>query len=334
MDKAGKTVDFYLGRTRDVNVAKAILRGAMKNTRRPTKITLDANAASHRAVREIKEGGELPRRVAVRSRQYLNNLIEQDHRRVKRRISPMLGFKRFANAAVVVGGIELAEKIKKDQFKTGELGRATATAPEIWRAALAQNTSPSNERSDLRVAPRQICTRAIAEACNIGLEPLVHNDVQALRRARLSWVDQNLIRNETLVEANAGLVAEQNKTLLVQHWRGGEGASTDGLRCVVLVRTLHAGPHPKYFGFERGVTYYNLVSDQFTGLNAIVIPGTLRDSLYIRAMVFGQQTALHPTETELTPTLYSGCSGCWATVFVLADRRCRWHAVLANRSVG
>ena len=48
-------------------------------------------------------------------------------------------------------------------------------------------------------------------------------------------------------------------------------ASADGLRFVVPVRTLHAGPNPKYFGFERGVTYYNLVSDQFTGLNAIVI---------------------------------------------------------------
>jgi len=42
---------------------------------------------------------------------------------------------------------------------------------------------------------------------------------------------------------------------------------------------LHARPDPKYFGFERGVTYYNLISDRFTGLNAIVIPGTLRESL-------------------------------------------------------
>jgi transposase-like protein len=57
--------------------------------------------------------------------------MEQDHRRVKRRIGPMLGFKRFANAAVVIGGIELAEKIKKSQFKAGKLGGATATAPEI-----------------------------------------------------------------------------------------------------------------------------------------------------------------------------------------------------------
>jgi TnpA family transposase len=59
---------------------------------------------------------------------------------------------------------------------------------------------------------------------------------------------------------------------------------------------MHAGPKPKYFGFERGVTYYNLVSDQFTGLNAIVIPGTLRDSLYLLSVVLEQQTELHPIE--------------------------------------
>jgi len=137
VDKAGNTVDFYLSQKRDVNAAKDFLRSAIKNRRTPTKITLDAYAASHRAVREMKEDGELPRRVTVRSSQYLNNLIEQDHRRVKQRIRPMLGFKRFANAAVTISGIELAEKIKKNQFKTGKLGGATATAPEIWRAALA-----------------------------------------------------------------------------------------------------------------------------------------------------------------------------------------------------
>jgi TnpA family transposase len=70
----------------------------------------------------------------------------------------------------------------------------------------------------------------------------------------------------------------------------------EDLRFVVPVRTLHAGPNPKYFGYERGATYYNLVSDQFTGLNAIVIPGTLRDSLYLLAVVLEQQTELHPTE--------------------------------------
>jgi transposase-like protein len=119
-----------------VNAAKSFLRRALKNTRKPAKITLDACAASHRAVREMKEDGELPRRVKVRSSQYLNNLIEQDHRRVKQRIRPMLGFKRFDNV-VTISGIELAEKIKKGQFKTGKLGGAEATMSELWNAALA-----------------------------------------------------------------------------------------------------------------------------------------------------------------------------------------------------
>jgi transposase-like protein len=137
VDKAGQTVDFFLSRNRDVNAAKSFLRSAMKSTRVPTKITLDAYAASHRAVREMKEDGELPGRVKVRSSQYLNNLVEQDHRRVKQRIRPMLGFKRFDNALVTISGIELAEKIKKGQFKTGKLGGCDATMTELWNAALA-----------------------------------------------------------------------------------------------------------------------------------------------------------------------------------------------------
>ena len=78
----------------------------------------------------MQETGELSQRVKVRSSQYLNNLIEQDHRRVKQRIRPMLGFKRFDNAVVTVSGIELAEKIKKGQFKTGKLGGRKATMLE------------------------------------------------------------------------------------------------------------------------------------------------------------------------------------------------------------
>jgi len=78
---------------------------------------------------------------------------------------------------------------------------------------------------------------------------------------------------ETLTAANACLVAAQNRIPLVHYW-GGEVASADGLRFVVPVRTVHAGPNPKYFGMGYGVTYYNLTSDQFTGLNGIVVPGT------------------------------------------------------------
>jgi transposase-like protein len=137
VDKAGKTVDFFLSRHRDVNAAKAFLRKAMKGQRLPTKVTQDAYAASHRAVAELKESGELPKGVIVRSSNYLNNLIEQDHRRIKQRLRPMLGLKSFRTADIVIIGIELAEKFKKGQFKMGKLGGPTATMPEIWRAALA-----------------------------------------------------------------------------------------------------------------------------------------------------------------------------------------------------
>jgi len=92
VDKAGQTVDFFLSRKRDVNAARSFLRNAAKNTRVPTKITLDAYADSHRAVREMKAARELPPRVQLRSSQYLNNPVEQDHRRVKQRVRPMPGF--------------------------------------------------------------------------------------------------------------------------------------------------------------------------------------------------------------------------------------------------
>jgi transposase-like protein len=137
VDKAGKTVECFLSRNRDVNAARAFLRRAMKSQRMPTKITLDAYAASHRGVADLKENGELPKRVQVRSNKYLNNLIEQDHRRIKQRLRPMLGLQSFQTAAVVISGIELAEKIKKEQYKISKLGGWTAAISVIWQAALA-----------------------------------------------------------------------------------------------------------------------------------------------------------------------------------------------------
>ena len=76
-------------------------------------------------------------RVRVRSCKYLNNVVEQDHRRIKQRIRPMLGFKRFETAAVTIRGIELAEKIKKQQFNLKPLTEKATTAPEMWAVVLA-----------------------------------------------------------------------------------------------------------------------------------------------------------------------------------------------------
>jgi TnpA family transposase len=65
------------------------------------------------------------------------------------------------------------------------------------------------------------------------------------------------IRAETIVRANARLVAHQTNIALAQIWGGGEVASADGLRFTVPVRTINARPNPKYFNVERGATYYN-----------------------------------------------------------------------------
>jgi transposase-like protein len=74
---------------------------------------------------------------AIRSSKYLNNVVEQDHRRVKQRIAPMLRFKRFDTAAITISGIELAEKIKKAQFRIRKVAKRSATAAGIWAAVLA-----------------------------------------------------------------------------------------------------------------------------------------------------------------------------------------------------
>ena len=136
----------------------------------------------------------------------------------------------------------------------------------------------------------------VSEACNTGLEPMIRPEVAALSRSRLGWVKQNYIRADTLTAANAKLVAAQNDIDLVRAWGAGEVASADGLRFVVPIRTIHSGPNPRYFGRERGVTYYNMTSDQYTGLNGVVVPGTLRDSLVLLSVVLEQETELKPLE--------------------------------------
>lgn len=86
--------------------------------------------------------------------------------------------------------------------------------------------------------PISLCAVLLAEACNIGLEPVVRADIPALTRSRLSWVQPNYLRAATLVRANACLVDTQTTMPLAQEWGGGEVASADGLRFVVPVPTV------------------------------------------------------------------------------------------------
>ena len=138
VDRAGNAVDFRLSTRRDVAAAKTFFRKAIKGQGSgPRIVTLDGYAASHRAVREMKIDGELSGDTRLRSSKYLNNLIEQDHRGVKHRIGPMLGFKRFKTAAVPIAGIELLLRIRKGQFNLSRLRLRDRRAPAVWDAVLA-----------------------------------------------------------------------------------------------------------------------------------------------------------------------------------------------------
>jgi TnpA family transposase len=168
--------------------------------------------------------------------------------------------------------------------------------------AFTHLTERTTRAADLTTS---LCAVLLAEACNTGPEPFVRQDMPPLRRDRLLWVDQNYVRDDTLIAANAVLVAAQSRIALARTWGGGDVASADGMRFVVPVRTIHAGPNPKYFNRGRGVTWYNLLSDQGTGLNAITVPGTLRDSLVLLAVVLEQQTELQPTQIMTDTGAYS-----------------------------
>ncbi len=156
------------------------------------------------------------------------------------------------------------------------------------------HVSESNARaSDLSIS---ICATLLAEACNIGFEPLIKHNVPALTRHRLNWAKQNYIRMDTLVAANARLVDYQATIPLAKIWGGGEVASADGMRFTTPVKTINAGPNRKYFSSGRGITWYNFLSDQYSGFHGIVIPGTLRDSIFVLEGLLEQQTGLSPRE--------------------------------------
>lgn len=141
-----------------------------------------------------------------------------------------------------------------------------------------------------------LCAVFMADSCNIGLEPIINEDIPHLTRNRLSWVQQNCIRAETISKSNARIVDYHSTLPLALKMGTGNIASADGLRFTCAVRTINSGPNRKYFGPKRGLTYYNFSSDQGAGFHGIVITGTIRDSLYLLDGMQDQQTSLELKE--------------------------------------
>ena len=136
LDSTGQTIDFLLTAKRDAAAAKRFLISAIKASGNPMPrvMNVDKNPAYPAAVEALKAGGLLPQRVALRQCKYLNNLIEQDHRTVKKRVWLAKGYGSFQSAWRTLQGIEAVNMIRKGRVKW--LAKGDAIGHSIFIHAL------------------------------------------------------------------------------------------------------------------------------------------------------------------------------------------------------
>ena len=116
VDKEGNTIDFLLTRKRDKKAAKRFLIKAISHNGFPEKITIDGSAANKAAIEEFNSDNDTT--IEVRQVKYLNNIVEQDHRGVKRITNSILGFKSFDSASITLNGIEIVHMLRKRQLQS------------------------------------------------------------------------------------------------------------------------------------------------------------------------------------------------------------------------
>ena len=129
VDKNGDTVDFLLRAKRDHAAARAFLERAIDLHGVPEKITIDKSGANTAVILSIQADSGLP--IEMRQSKYLNNIVEQDHRAVKRITRPMLGFKTFRCAAILLAGIDVMHMIRNGQLAAIK-DQASSTADQFY----------------------------------------------------------------------------------------------------------------------------------------------------------------------------------------------------------
>ena len=134
VDTQGQTIDFLLTAQRDEQAAKRFLTKAIRRHGVPEKITIDGSAPNEAAIKSYNEAHGTA--IEIRKVKYLNNIVEQDHRGVKRVTRPMLGFKSFNAAQDTLVGIELMHMLKKKQIVV-EAGDESLTAAELFYSLAA-----------------------------------------------------------------------------------------------------------------------------------------------------------------------------------------------------
>ena len=138
VDKAGKTVDFLLTAKRDKAAAMRFFEKAIQANDVPEKVTMDKSGANKSAIDQIIKDRNIS--VLIRQVKYVNNIVEQDHRAVKRVTKPMLNFKSFRAAKCVLAGIELMHMIRKGQMTIPSCG-GMSFADQFYALAGQNRTS-------------------------------------------------------------------------------------------------------------------------------------------------------------------------------------------------
>lgn len=112
VDSEGNTIDVYLSESRDKRAAKCFLKKVLAASHicKPCVITVDKNPAYPVAIQELKEEQRIPEGIQIRQVKYLNNIVEQDHRFIKKRVRTMLGFKSYETATSILCGVETAKE--------------------------------------------------------------------------------------------------------------------------------------------------------------------------------------------------------------------------------
>jgi putative transposase len=114
VDKRGQTVDFLLTAKRDAAAARRFFEKVIRHNTLPAKVTMDKSGAKQATLEQLNKEREAP--ITIRQVKYLNNIVEQDHRAIKRITRPMLGFNSFRAARAILAGIKLMHRIRKGQF--------------------------------------------------------------------------------------------------------------------------------------------------------------------------------------------------------------------------
>jgi putative transposase len=133
VDRDGDTIDFMLRANRDSAAARQFLERAIDLHGVPEKITIDKSGANTAAIESIQADSGAD--IELRQNKYLNNIVEQDHRAIKRTVRPMLGFKEFRCARKLIDGIETMHMIKKGQLDCPE-GQASSAADQFYSLAV------------------------------------------------------------------------------------------------------------------------------------------------------------------------------------------------------